>query len=97
MLLLLLLRLLRLLHDALLAVRYDTRWGDWRCNTLAFVGAVSVGRCALRLAPGEREAMLESAFFAALVGQGFGTISGERLANGLKKSAMSGRADHYFL
>lgn len=52
-------------------------WGDWRCNALAFAGMVSAGRYAARLDPEEREPVIESAFFVALVAQGFGTISGE--------------------
>lgn len=38
---------------------------------------VSAGRYAARLDPEEREPVIESAFFMALVAQGFGTISGE--------------------
>ena len=38
---------------------------------------VSAGRYAARLDPEEREPVIESAFFVALVAQGFGTISGE--------------------
>ncbi|CAM9671799.1 unnamed protein product [Ascophyllum nodosum] len=51
-------------------------WGNWRCNALAFAGLVSAGRYAASLEPEERQAVLESAFFPALVGQGIGTISG---------------------
>ncbi|CAM9566170.1 unnamed protein product, partial [Ectocarpus fasciculatus] len=52
-------------------------WGDWRCNALSFAGVITAGRYAASLEPEEREATLESAFFVALVAQGFGTISGE--------------------
>lgn len=43
---------------------------------------ITAGRYAASLEPKEREATLESAFFVALVAQGFGTISGkmERVA-----------------
>ncbi|CAM9202073.1 unnamed protein product [Ectocarpus sp. 6 AP-2014] len=51
-------------------------WGDWRCNALSFAGVITAGRYAASLEPEERDATLESAFFVALVAQGFGTISG---------------------
>ncbi|CAM9790338.1 unnamed protein product [Ectocarpus sp. 12 AP-2014] len=53
-------------------------WGDWRCNALSFAGVITAGRYAASLEPEEREATLESAFFVALVAQGFGTISAGR-------------------
>ncbi|CAM9170363.1 unnamed protein product [Pylaiella littoralis] len=52
------------------------KWGDWRCNALSFAGMVSVCRYAASLEREEREPLLESAFFVALIGQGFGTLSG---------------------
>ncbi|CAM9267873.1 unnamed protein product [Scytosiphon promiscuus] len=52
------------------------KWGDWRCNALAFAGMISAARYAASLDPEERQETLESAFFVALVAQGFGTISG---------------------
>lgn len=44
---------------------------------LAYAGAVTACRYAAKSEPGAQVVMLESAFFQALVSEGFGTISGE--------------------